>query len=104
MSMVHELINVTTSGGDVTSSTIYPQRHDDESGVYQITATAGTITTVQIFGRLGENHAWHQLVTSGAINASGGNQTASATITIYPQMYVFLDVNSSPSCVVSIME
>jgi hypothetical protein len=110
MSMTHELINVTTSGTDVTSATIYPQRHDDEAGVFQVSCTAGTITNVFVYGRLGSDHAWHQVETSGAMNTStGSSSTAGAgviskTITIYPQMYVLLDVNSSPSCVVSIME
>ena len=100
MSMTHELINVTSSTADVTSSTIYPQRHGDESGSYQISVTAGTAVKVQIFGRLGENHAWHQVAIAENITA-----TATADITIYPQMYVFLDADSTSSTtVVSIME
>lgn len=110
MSLTHKLIDVTTAGADVTSATIFPQSHDDESGVYQVTCTGGTITNVFIYGRLGTDHAWHQVAASGAMdNSTGDSPTAgagvvSAVITIYPQMYVELDVNSSPSCVVTIME
>ena len=110
MSMVHKLIDVTTSAADVTSATIYPQGHDDESGIYQVTCTAGDITNVYIYGRLGSDQTWHRVAASGAVDVDTGNSpeagvgVVSAVITIYPQMYVELDVGSDPSCVVSIME
>jgi hypothetical protein len=100
MSMTHKLIDVTSSSADVTSDTVYPQRHGDESGSYQVSVSAGTAVKVQIFGRLGSNHAWHEVA-----KAENTTATAVADITIYPQMYVFLDADSTSSTtVVSIME
>ena len=110
MSKVHKLIDVTTAGADVTSSTIFCQHPLDEAGLYQITCTAGTITNVHFYGRLGSDHTWSRIATSGAIGTSTGNSPETSTgektaaLTIYPQMYVELEVNSSPSCVISIME
>ena len=101
MRLTHKLVDVTSSTVDVTSATIYPQGHDDESGVWQMSVTAGTVTKVQIFGRLGSDHSWHEVATASGTTTG----TVSAVITIYPQMYVFLDADSvSSSCVISIME
>jgi hypothetical protein len=104
MSKVHKLIDVTTQGTDVTSDTIHCQHNYDEAGLYQVTTTAGTITNVFFYGRLGSDHDWATVATAGAQDASAGTVVASAALTIYPQMKVVLDVNSSPSCVISIME
>ena len=59
------MIDVTTQATDVDSDVIYPQHDYDEAGLYQVTCTAGTITNVLIFGRLGSDHAWEQVATSG---------------------------------------
>ena len=110
MSRTHKMIDVATAGADVDSDVIVCQHDYDEAGLYQVSVTAGTITNVLFFGRLGSDHAWEQVATSGAMDTSTGDSPHAgrgvkiAAITIYPQMYVTLDVNSSPSCTISIME
>ena len=110
MSMTHELFNVTSQGTDVDSAIIYCQHRLDEAGLYQITVTGGSLTDCFFYGRLGSNHTWERVATSGAVDDSTGNSpeadhgVKSASLTIYPQMYVALDVNAAVTCVVTIME
>lgn len=110
MSKLHKMIDVTTASADSNSDTIYPQHNYDEAGLYQVTCTAGTITDVFFYGRLGSDHTWEQIATTGAVTTATGDSpevgvgVKTATLTIYPQMYVKLDVNDDPSCVVTIME
>ena len=110
MSMTHELFNVTSQGTDVDSDIIYCQHRLDEAGLYQITVTGGSLTDCFFYGRLGSNHTWERVETSGAVSNSTGNTpeaghgVKAASLTIYPQMYVALDVNASVTCVVTIME
>tara|TARA_R110000824_G_scaffold400879_1_gene609713 strand:- start:446 stop:790 length:345 start_codon:yes stop_codon:yes gene_type:complete len=114
MRMVHKLIDATTAGADVTSATIYPQGRDDESGVFQVSLHAGELQNVRIYGRLGGDHTWQRIATSGDMDTDTGYSSEdagvySATIAIYPEMYAYLDVlgaasTGSPTVVVSIME
>jgi hypothetical protein len=100
MSLVHQLLDVTASG-DVNSAVIYTQGHLDESGLYQVSNASGNITNVHFYGRLGADHSWHLVASSGSITGAG---TKLATLAIYPQMYVELDTSTASTCVISIME
>lgn len=109
MSLVHQMIKGAALSGTQTSAVIYPQGHlDDETGLYQIDLTSGTVDQCLIQGRLGSDHQWRAIITSGtlAVDGLGGTEFKTGTLSIYPQMRVVLTPNSgaAPTCVVSIME
>ena len=110
MSLTHQLIKVAAQGSDVDSDIIYCQHRLDEAGLYQVTVTGGDLTNCFFYGRLGTSHTWERVATSGAVSTSTGNSSEagkgvkSDSPPIYPQMYVAIDVGSSVTCVVTIME
>jgi len=107
MRLTHELLNKTGETTTVSSATIYPQGHDDEAGLIQVSntsAAAGSTLTLEVYGRLGDAHLWSEVYDSGVVN--GNDVSASATIEIYPQMYVKVTPGSGDTIdyVVSLQE
>ena len=82
--MIHILLNNTlVADATYTGDTIQTKRAYDESGVYQLTISAGAATAFKVQGRVTADMSWHDIVSE---TGSPLATTMSDTITIYPEM------------------
>jgi hypothetical protein len=111
MSMVHQLIKKTVYGsggsGDNVTEDFHAQHIDDETGLFQVSLTAGTVNDVIFRGRLGNDHTWHTLDTTGTLTYDPDDLPStvdSDTLIICPQMRAKLKLPNGATIVISIME
>lgn len=106
MSKVNLILDKTAAAAASTqnSSITHCQQGYDESGLYQVTVTDGSLTDCKFYGRLSDEHTWTELAASGAVasHATIGGKVASLTIT--KQVFARATVNAEATFKVSFQE